>query len=366
MIRFIVVLSIFTIINAFAEEESKGSIPPEIRIAVVSPTTGNWGPYGTEIVRGAMLAVEDLQGPKGPIKLLVEDACLPADTVRSIHKLIDIDDIKGVVGSYCVVGTVPMAAITEKKHILAFHTSAVADPILNAGDYTFTTNITIRDEAKSLAELAYNTFGYRKAAVLYLLTQWGDDYQKYFIDRFKELGGTVVISLENPIGTSDFRTELTKIKTAKPDMIFMAHVGAELATALKQARQINLSVPVLGAHEVEEQGVLDLAGSASEGLTFLSPTLPTSGNKVLNFRTAFRAKYGTEPGILATNGYDATNLVVNSLRECKLSTECAKDKIYAVKDYAGMSGVFSITPEGGTVKTFIRKTVKNGKFEFLS
>ena len=169
------------------------NIEREIKIAVVAPVTGDYGFYGNEIVRGAQLAINKLTASDSnlKIKLLVEDACLPADTIKSAHKLLNIEKIDAIVGSYCVIGMVPMAALTEKKQIIAFHTSAVADPILNAGEYTFTTNVAIKDEAQKLAEYAYNKLGARKVSILWLLTQWGDDYQKYFSERFKELGGTI-------------------------------------------------------------------------------------------------------------------------------------------------------------------------------
>ena len=232
--------------------EPPSDVLSELKLAVVAPVSGNWGSYGSEIVRGAQLAIDDLREQFGPLHFQVEDACLAADTVKAATKLIDIDQIKAVVGSYCVVGMIPMAGILERHKVIAFHSSAVADEILSAGDYVFTTNVTIANEAKALARYAYTDLGARRAAIMFLLTQWGQNYSKYFADEFTSLGGTVVATYENPIGSADFRTELLKISSLKPDVLFFPHVGAELGTALVQSLQAGLKVPVLGPHEAEE------------------------------------------------------------------------------------------------------------------
>lgn len=361
MKRFWIVL-----ITAFAVNSplsAQSGTQDHLTVAVVAPVSGNWGSYGSEIVQGAQIAIDDLKESYGPLRLQVEDACLAADTVKAASKLIEFDHIKAVVGSYCVVGMVPMAGILERHKIIGFHSSAVADEILNAGEFVFTTNVTIANEAKALASYAYNNLGARRAAVLFLLTQWGQNYSKYFSEEFSKLGGTVVSSFENPIGAVDFRTELLKISNSKPDVLFIAHVGAELGTALKQARQAGLTVPILGAHEAEEQSVLEVAGAAADDLTFLSPRLPRTTTVYKKFRDHYRQKYSSEPGILASNAYDATTIVIQKLRECRLDTTCAKNKIYEIKNFPGTSGVFSITSEGGTVKDFVRKSAKSGSFK---
>jgi branched-chain amino acid transport system substrate-binding protein len=361
MLRTLILIIFFGALSVNADQRLEQAAPQEIRIAVVAPITGGLGNYGNEIVQGAQLAVDQL-GEAERVRLLVEDACLPADTVRAAHRLIDIENIQAIVGSYCVVGMVPMAAITEKKNIIAFHTSAVADAILNAGDFTFTTNIAIKDEARKLAAYAYNTMRVRRAAVLSVLTQWGQDYEKYFVEEFEKLGGVVAAAFQNPLGTNDFRSEITRITAANADVIFIPNVGDGLGSALKQLREMGLKQPVLAADEAEEQSVLDAAGAAAEGLTFLSPALPESGEEAMRFKNEFHKRYGTEPGILAANAYDATKITINLLRECNLSNACVKSKLYQLKDYPGMSGEFSITEEGGTIKTFVRKTVSRGKF----
>jgi len=158
----LLLLSLFIPVAAHAQATE------EIKLAVVAPVSGNFAPYGTEIVRGAKLAVAEVSSESSPVRLLVEDACLPAQTVGAAHKLININKIQAIVGSYCVVGMVPMVAITERNKVIAFHSSAVANAILSAGDYTFTTNVTARDEATELARYAYSDLGARRAASIYI------------------------------------------------------------------------------------------------------------------------------------------------------------------------------------------------------
>ena len=146
-------------------------------------------------------------------------------------------------------------------------------------------------------------------------------------------------------------------------MVLAVHVGGDLGAMIKQLRQAKFAGVILGAHESEEPTVIDVAGSFSEGLTMLSPELPKDGAHVKQFRENYRKRFQQEPGVLAANAFDSTEIAIRSLHACNFDADCAKDKVYLLKDYPGVSGKFSITPEGGTIKSFVVKKVEGGVFK---
>ncbi|WKZ56600.1 MAG: ABC transporter substrate-binding protein [Bdellovibrionota bacterium] len=335
----------------------------EIRVGIVAPLSGDFASYGSEIERGASLAIEELQQQNGvKVQLVAEDACLPAAAVAAAKKLLQLDKIDALVGSYCVIGMVPMAPHFETAKVIAFHSSAVADEILDAGEYIFTTNVTIDDEAKVAAEYARKTLGADRAAILFVTSQWGQNYNDSFARHFKDLGGTVVSSSESSVGTNDFRAELTRAAAGKPEVLFSAHVGPMMGSVLKQARSLGMKQTILAPHEAAEPVVIQSAGGAAEGLTVFAPRLPRDGRGVERFTSSFEKRFGYKPGILAANAYDATHLAVEAITACGPDRQCVRDRIYKTKEYHGMSGVFSITAAGGTVKPFSRLTVDAGVF----
>lgn len=84
--------------------------------------------------------------------------------------------------------------------------------------------------------------------------------------------------------------------------------------------------------------------------------------EITEFKQKYNAKHGEDPMILANNAYEATKILVKALASCKGDTKCARDKAYQIKDFPGASGIISIDPDGGAQKSFVLKTVKNGKF----
>lgn len=256
----------------------------------------------------------------------------------------------------------PMAPTIEKNKIIAFHTASASDSILNAGDFIFATNIKVQNEARHVAEYAFNNLRARTASVLYVTTDFGQDYKKYFTERFAELGGKILSSDTNSPGSNDFRTELTRVKAKNPDVVFAAHLGPTLGILLKQARSLGVNTQVLGVYEAEDPSVLETAGKSAEGLQFFVPEPILVTDKIQQFQKEFNARYGHAARILASNAYDATKLLVEALSQCKLDSECTKLKLYNLSNYDGVSGKFSIAKDGGTEKDFVLKTVENGNF----
>ena len=81
-----------------------------------------------------------------------------------------------------------------------------------------------------------------------------------------------------------------------------------------------------------------------------------------SFADKFFGRFHRPAHPLARHAYDATMLVATALDSCKLNEECAKDRLYQIKNYPGASGVFSIDPDGGTTREFVLKTIAQQQF----
>ena len=317
-----------------------------IKLGVVAPLTGDFANHGRFIQEGVEQALKEYKGQEIDIKIYYEDACLPAKAVTAVKKLI-AQGIDAIVGSYCVIGMVPMAPFLERNKILAFHTSAVPDAILDAGEYIFTTNVTIRNEANALAELAVNDLGAKKAGIFYFPSDWGEDYSKYFAKGFAALGGQVVANDLTQLSQMDFRAELLRMKARKVDVIFAAHISSALGTMVKQARELGMDVQFLSTDEAEDPQFFEVAREYADGMQILVP----ESNHL-----------DTTPHVLTANAYDATKLAVSAIKACNFQKECIKDYAYNVVNYQGVSGTFSINKDGGTTKSFVKKVAKGGAF----
>ncbi|WKZ57682.1 MAG: ABC transporter substrate-binding protein [Bdellovibrionota bacterium] len=337
-----------------------------IRLGVTAPLTGDFASYSEIIRKGTELAKDHLKAEGIDIELIYEDACLPVQAVTAIRKLISQDRIDGLAANYCLLAMPPMASEIERHELPSFHTACTSDNILSAGDYIFSTNIKGRSEAHKLAEHAINTLKARTASILYLTTDFGEDYKRHFTQRFEELGGKVVSTATSPIGTNDFRSDLTALRAKNPDVVLAAHIGGSLGALLRQAKQLGLKQQFLAIYEAEDPSVIEAAQGSAEGLQFFVPEPVEETAVVKRFQSAYVEKYGVRPLILASNAYDATTILARTIHECNFDRSCSKAKIYALKDYDGASGRFSIDSDGGTIKGFVAKVVAHGQFVRVS
>jgi branched-chain amino acid transport system substrate-binding protein len=324
--------------------------PLAFKLGAVAPLSGDFAEYGEQIQRAMTLAKESLEKefPEVSLTLVYEDACLPAQAVSAAKKLATVDKINALVGSYCVIGMIPMAPILNEAKIPALHSSAVSDELLAVGGFISTTNIAIRDEARAAAEIAIQSLNTKRAGTFYISSQWGENYSKYFTQRFIELGGKPAATVETTKWTGDFRAELTRLRASNPDVLFVAHVGKEFSNVVRQARQIGIKAQILGPHEATE--VDKEASEALEGTLLISPVHPRGSSSPMEEH--YRTRFGTAPSVLSRNAYDASRIATRALVACRGESTCTQAKIIATSNFEGESGTFSIRQGRGASKQF--------------
>ncbi len=164
----------------------------------------------------------------------------------------------------------------------------------------------------------------------------------------------------------DFRTQLTKAKASNPDLIFIPGYLKEMATLLRQAKELGVSGPFLSISTFFDPKILELAGEAAEGVKFSSPAYdPKSKTPHIEaFVKVFQAKYGQEPDILAAYGYDVLMIAAQALRVTEDATSAEiKQALYSIKDYPGVTGETSFDENGDVVKALRMMTVQGGDFQ---
>ncbi|TAK57541.1 hypothetical protein EPO17_01675 [Patescibacteria group bacterium] len=333
-----------------------------IKIGVAIPLTGNYGSIGEKIKNGLDLAKQDIESknPGVSIKLVYEDACLPKDITSAVQKLINVDEVR-VINQFCAIGLVPSIDITESKKVISVGVAAnVSD--LTSKKYYFSPNFSVKENATTIANFGTNTLKAKKAAFLYYNTQFGKDYRRYTGEQFVASGGEIVADEMVNLDITDFRTNLAKIKKAKPDIIFVTHLTGGLGTIIKQAKELGMKTPFVGNYQNEDSLVLNIAGSAAEGFIISSadPEILSANNS--EFKQAYQNKHDVAPDVFASNAYDALRLEVPAYIACKGDTDCIAQELHKVANYKGVSGTITIDQNGFASKPTVFKIVKDGKF----
>ena len=345
------------ILTACAVEESQ-----KIKVGVISPLTGDFASYGSDVQRGIALALEE--NDFKDVKVIYEDACLPKEASTAINKLVQVDNVDLISGVFCIISVEPILALADQDDINVMMVASVPDAFVGISEDLFSAHFAIKDEAIAQAEFAYNYLGARKGAILFLDNPFGISYKNNFAKRFEELGGNIVSTEALDVYKGDFRTPITKVKTASPDVVLVVHLGNELGLILKQAKELGVDAKFIGTYEAEDISVINAGGAATEGLWISSPKMLEQG-KVSDFTKRFNQKYGAAPTAISRNAYDAVKLQINAYKQCAGDKKCIRTTIGSTKNYDGASGKFSISANGTAVKEIIFKQVQNGTFQLI-
>ncbi|MDO8524333.1 MAG: ABC transporter substrate-binding protein [bacterium] len=351
--------------GASAQGSSQASV---IKIGLMGPLTGDAAIYGASPKKGVELAISEINANGGingkKLELVAEDSkCDGKEAVNAINKLANVDKVKFIIGGMCSSETLAAAPIAESNKIIMVSPVSTNYKVSQAGDYIFRTVASDALQGKKAAELAYEK-GFRKAAILYINTNdYGPGLEKVFKEVFTKLGGVVVISEGHGAGDSDFRTQLTKIKSANPDVLFLPSQMPENSLVVKQAKELGITCQIIGTETMQDEKFVQAVGEVANGIIFTS-FAEYKGSQANDFSAKFKVKFGEEKAIYSDYAYDALYAVEKAMANCKNPQDsvCVKTELYKTS-FIGATGSVGFDENGDVKgKDFAVFKIENGKF----
>ncbi len=338
----------------------------EIQIGAVLPLTGSAARYGKWIQEGLELARHEVNKAGGingrPLQIVYEDdEAKPALAASATQKLIDINGVPVIFGSWASSCVLAQAPIAERSRVVLM-AEAISPKIRQAGDYVFRIQPDARFYLAELVPFVYQKLGAHTACILYINNDFGVDQARVFQSRFEQLGGQILSREAYLPDRRDFRAQLTKIRSNSPSVVFVPGY-AEVGTILKQAKELGISARFVGSVPTENPDLLNVARDAAEGIVYPSHFDPDSqGVLARKFQEAYEARYGRPAEGFAALAYDGLMIISEGLRKCGGNSQCLRDFLYTVKDRPGVTGPTSFDSQGDVIKTVLIKTVSGGRF----
>jgi branched-chain amino acid transport system substrate-binding protein len=342
----------------------------EILIGEYGSLTGGIATFGISTKNGSELAFEGVNQKGGilgqKIKLLVEDdQSKPEEAGTVVNKLIHQDHVIAMLGHVASSHSLAAAPICQAEHVPMISPSSTNPRVTQVGNYIFRVCFLDTFQGAVMAKFAYDTLKVRKVAVLVdVRSDYSVGLQTFFGQAFKKLGGTIVTDQSYSQGDSDFRAQLTAIKGANPDAIYVPGYYTEVGTIVHQARELGITVPFLGSDGWDSPKLWEIGGTALNGCYFSNHYATDDPNPVVQkFVTDYKAKYGVLPDALAALAYDAARILAAAIEKAG-STDGAKvrDQIAATKDFDGVTGIITINADRNAVKSAVIVKVENGKY----
>jgi branched-chain amino acid transport system substrate-binding protein len=345
-----------------------------IRIGEFASLTGKEAAFGQSSHKGTVLAIETINAAGGvlgqKIELLTEDnQSKPGESTTAVRKLISRDKIVALLGEVASSRSLEAAPIAQGAHIPMVSPSSTNPKVTQIGPYIFRVCFIDPFQGAVLAKFALNSLHARRIGVLSSVSSaYSVGLTKYFAEPYAAAGGMIAIEQKYSEGDKDFKAQLTAIRAAGVEAIFVPGYYTEVALIAKQARELGLTIPLFGGDGWEAPQLLEIGGTAVEGCfysTHYSPENPAP--MVQEFVKAFQARWGGEtPDAMAALGYDSALVLVDAIKRAG-STDGARirDALAATRDFAGVTGATSMDADRNASKAAVIVAIKDGRFRFL-
>jgi branched-chain amino acid transport system substrate-binding protein len=350
-----------------------------IKIGEFASLTGKEATFGISSHEGTLLAIEEMNNAGGvlgkKLDLITEDDLSKAgEPATVVNKLISRDGVVGVLGEVASSRSLEAAPICQQAQVPMISPSSTNPKVTETGDYIFRVCFIDPFQGTVMANFATKTLKAKKVAVF---TDVKSDYSKglakFFKEGFTKAGGQIVAELDYNGGDKDFKAELTAIKAANPDAVFVPGYYTDVALICIQAKQLGLTVPLFGGDGWESDQLVKIGQDAVEGTYFSTHYAPdVATDKSKNFVAAYQKRWKNSdgspklPDAMAALGYDSAMILVDAMKRAGTTDgPKVRDALAATKDFEGVTGKTTINEKRDATKSAVILQVKGGTFHFV-
>jgi branched-chain amino acid transport system substrate-binding protein len=357
--------------NKSAPESSADS--SMIKVGEFASLTGSEATFGQSSHKGTQLAVDDLNAAGGvlgkKIDLIYEDNQSQAgQSATVVRKLISSDGVVAVLGEVASSRSLEAAPICQQSGIPMISPASTNPKVTQVGDYIFRVCFIDPFQGTVMANFVRKTLKLNSVAVL---SDVKSDYSlglaKFFKQGFTAADGKIIADENYSGGDKDFSAQLTAIKAANPDGIFVPGYYTEVGLIVLQAKQLGINCPIFGGDGWESSSLVPIGGAALEGDYFSTHYSPQDTSPaVQNFVKEFTAKYGETPDAMAALGYDSAMLLADAIKRAG-ATDGPKirDALAATKNFPGVTGNITMDANRDASKPAVILEIKNGQFQYV-
>src|ERR1044071_4612074 len=370
-----VVLPIVIVVLALAfscsRREDDTTDHTTIKIGYFGDLTGPTFNFGQSAINGVLMAASEINQAGGinhrKIDVVIEDdKGSPEEAARLTAKLIDQDKVVAIIAGGTSGNSRAAAPKAQSSHIPFISPSSTDPAVTQVGSYIFRACFVDSFQGEVMARFAVNTLKAQKAAIIYdFNSPYGRGLTQYFELSFGKLGGRIVNEQSYTQGDADFKGQLSTIKAAEPDAIYIPGYYGDVALIVKQARLIGLTQPLLGGDGWDAPELWQLGGDALNG-AYISThySVDDPSPTIQSFVDLYKHRYqNLLPDAHAALAYDATRLLFDSItRIGSTDPDKLREALAQTKNFAGVTGVISMDDDRNAVKPAVVLKLEDLKF----
>jgi branched-chain amino acid transport system substrate-binding protein len=340
----------------------------KVRIGVFMSTTGTTANFGISSVNGIKMAADEINAGGGingkQVELLVQDDRSDASEAATIvTKFVTQDQVHAVIGEVASSRSIAAAPIAQNAKIPMLTPSSTNPEVTKKGDFIFRSCFIDPYQGAAIAQFAAKTLGAKSAAIMVdRKNDYSTGLEKVITQTFTKFGGKIVATQSYQEGDQDFNAQLTSLKGANPEVIFVPGYYNDVGLIAKQARDKGITVPLIGGDGWDSEQLYKIGGTALNGSYFTNHYSPYDTDpRVVKFVDDYKKRYNSIPDALAATAYDAANIMFDAIKRSKsLSGPDIRDALAATKAFPGVTGTVTFNEQRDAVKPIVMIEIKPG------
>jgi len=342
-----------------------------IRIGYLGDLSGVTYDFGQSARNGVLMAAEEINRAGGingrKLDIVIEDdQGKPAIAAAGISKLLQGGKVIAVIAGGTSNNSRAAAPEAQVAKIPLVAPSSTDPQVTQIGDYIFRTCFIDAFQGEVMARFAANTLKAKKAGILLdFNSSYSRGLSDFFELSFTRLGGQVVSKQSYTTGDRDYRGQLNTLRTAAPDVIFIPGYYEDVALMAKQARQLGIAQPLLGADGWDAPELWDRGGDSLNGSYISSHySAEDQSSLVQSFVKEYKQNYGNlQPDAHAALGYDAMRVVADAIQRAGTTDgQKLREALAQTASFPGVTGVITMNAERNAIKSAVVLKLQDGRY----
>jgi branched-chain amino acid transport system substrate-binding protein len=363
----------------------------ELVVGEFGSLTGNDATFGISTQRGVEVAMDELtakkEGKIGGLKVRVvveDDRGMAEEAATVVQKLINQDRVVAVLGEVASSRSLAGGPICQQAGVPMISPSSTNPEVTKKGDYIFRMCFLDDFQGWVMAKFVAEDLKLKKVAVLKdVKNDYSVGLAGYFTSAFQAMGGTVVLETSYSAGDADFRAALTSIKAKRPEAVIVPGYYTEAGQIARQARELGITVPLIGGDGWESEKLIEIGGEAMNGCFYSNHwALDAPDPRLQEFLKAYREKFKGDPDAIGGLAYDAAQVLFGAMEQLatqdpqafqglasskagsearKAACQKVRDIIAATKNYPGVTGSITLDANRDASKPAVVIEIKDGK-----
>ncbi len=346
----ILVVVTFTLVSVYfaANKTTKTA-----KVGVIMPLTGPSASLGEWMKKGVMAAQSEINASGGingvTLELVIEDdKCDGKFGVGAYRKLHDVEKVNYFAGPLCAASRLPVLKTAENDNSVLITTGLAVTYNQNTTAKTFNVLPSVSLVTNNVIDYAFGHLGTKKVSLLKVVDELGNETEAAFKANMMDRG------INNPHvesftkGTSDMRSEITKIMSDDSDTVFLSGFSTDYVVFMKQVKELGLEKTIISLPSIQTPDIAK-ANVGTGLVVYYSNPSATDSTSSQAFLKMYQTKDPTASimsPVYLGSGYDAVKILASGMRKCGDDVQCSQNYISQLDKYPGANGNITFGAKG--------------------